>query len=81
VLKAPPVKSTLAERILAESDALLMVRLDPNVCNRALLMLLYGAGWHLPGHGSALRDLAERDGAGQVHDLGTDVHAPEQVGE
>src|SRR3954451_1778694 len=31
VLKAPPVKNTLAERILAESDALLMVRLEPNV--------------------------------------------------
>ena len=31
VPEAPPVKSTPAERILAESDALLMVRLEPNM--------------------------------------------------
>ena len=31
VPEAPPVKNTPAERILAESDALLMVRLEPNM--------------------------------------------------
>src|SRR5215211_8509603 len=44
VLKAPPVKNTLAERILGEADTLLMIRLEPKARNRALLTLLYGAG-------------------------------------
>src|SRR5829696_3479334 len=67
VLKAPPVKNTLAERILAEADTLLMIRMEPNARNRALLTLLYGAGLRIAELcGLRWRDLAERDGAGQV---------------
>ena len=66
-VKAPPVKNTLAERILAEPDTLLMIRLEPNARNRALLTLLYGAGLRISEvTGLRWRDLAERDGAGQV---------------
>src|SRR5215212_81510 len=67
VLKAPPVKNTLAARILGEADTLLMIRLEPNARNRALLTLLYGAGLRISEVcGLRWRDLAERDGAGQV---------------
>src|SRR5215213_8756909 len=67
VLKAPPVKNTLAERILGEADTLLMIRLEPNARNRALLTLLYGAGLRISEvTGLRGRDLASRDGAGQV---------------
>src|SRR4051812_1890478 len=67
VLKAPPIKNTLAERILAEPDTLLMVRLEPNARNRTLLTLLYGGGLRISEIcGLRWRDLAERDGAGQV---------------
>ncbi len=63
--KAPPVKNTLAECILA--NTLLMIRLEPNARNRALLMLLYRAGlWISEVTGLRWRDLVERDGAGQV---------------
>src|SRR3954454_8551405 len=67
VLKAPPVKNTLAERILAETDTLLMIRLEPNARNRTLLTLLYGGGLRISEIcGLRWRDLAERDAAGQV---------------
>src|SRR5215213_5799924 len=67
VIKAPPVKNTLAERILAETDTLLMIRLEPNARNRALLTLLYGGGLRISEIcGLRWRDLAERDVAGQV---------------
>ena len=66
-VKAPPVKNTLAERILAETDTLLMIRLEPNPRNRALLTLLYGGGLRIAELcGLRWRDLTERDGAGQV---------------
>src|SRR5829696_3684094 len=67
VLKAPPVKNTLAERIPGEADTLLMIRIEPHARNRALLTLLYGAGLRISEvTGLRWRDLAERDGAGQV---------------
>ena len=70
VLKAPPVKNTLAERILPEPDALLMIRMEPNARNRALLMLLYGAGLRISEvTGLRWRDLVERDGAGQARSM------------
>src|SRR5215211_7085596 len=66
-VRAPPVKNTLAERILAETDTLLMIRMEPNARNRALLTLLYGAGLRISEvTGLSWRDLAARDGAGQV---------------
>src|SRR5919205_745354 len=66
-LKAPPVKNTLAERILAETDVLRMLALEPDRRNRVLLTLLYGAGLRVSELCALCwRDLAERDGAGQV---------------
>jgi site-specific recombinase XerD len=67
VVKAPPVKNVLAERILAEADALRMVQLEPNDRNRAMLTLLYGAGLRISEVvGLLCRDLAPRDQAGQI---------------
>src|SRR5829696_7779884 len=67
VLKAPPVKNTLAERIPGEADTLLMIRMEPHARNRALLTLLYGAGLRISEVcGLRWRDLAAREGAGQV---------------
>lgn len=66
-VKAPPVKNTLAERIMGEADALLMIRQEPSARNRALLTLLYGAGLRISeACGLCWRDLSERDGAGQA---------------
>ena len=67
VLKAPPVKNTLAERILDEAAVHRMLALEPNARNRALLTLLYGGGLRISEvTGLRWRDLSERDGAGQV---------------
>src|SRR5215210_4323674 len=67
VLKAPPVKNTLAERILDETAVHRMLALEAAPRNRALLTLLYGGGLRISEVcGLRWRDLAERDGAGQV---------------
>src|SRR3954466_10289350 len=67
VLKAPPVKNTLAERILDEAAVHRMLALEPSPRNRALLTLLYGGGLRISEvTGLRWRDLTERDGAGQV---------------
>lgn len=67
VLKAPPVKNTLAERILAEPDVLRLITLEPNARNRALLTLIYGAGLRISEAPQLRwRDLTARDGAGQA---------------
>jgi len=67
-VKAPPVKNTLAERIMSEADAMRMVALEPNARDRAFLTLLYGGGLRLSeACGLRWRDLTERDGgAGQA---------------
>src|SRR5215217_5854434 len=67
VLKAPPVKNTLAERILDETAVHRMLALEAAPRNRALLTLLYGGGLRI-SEVCGLRwcDLALRDGAGQV---------------
>ena len=67
VLKAPPVKNTLAERIMSEADTMRMIALEPDLRNRALLTLAYGAGLRA-SEVTALRwrDLSGRKGAGQV---------------
>ena len=66
-LKAPPVKNTLAERILAEPDAMRMIALEPDGRNRTFLTVLYGAGLRISeGIGLRWRDLTVRDGAGQA---------------
>lgn len=41
VVKAPPVKNTLAERILSEDEVQRMLALEPNARNRVMLRLLY----------------------------------------
>ena len=67
VVKAPPVKNTLAERIMAEADTLRMIALEPKPRNRALLTLLYGGGLRIAeACGLCWRDLAERDKRGQA---------------
>ena len=43
-LQAPPIKGTLAERILDEADVRRMIDGEPDPRNRALLALFYGAG-------------------------------------
>jgi integrase len=44
VVKAPPLKNALAERIMAEPDTLRVIALEPKPRNRALITLLYGGG-------------------------------------
>lgn len=66
-VKAPPVKNTLAERIMSEADALLMLRMEPVLRNRVMLTVLYGGGLRI-SEVCALhwRDLSARDDAGQA---------------
>ena len=68
VVKVPPVKNILAERILPEAGTLRLIALEANPRNRALLTLLYGGGLRIAeACGLRWRDLSERDdGAGQV---------------
>jgi len=67
VVKAPPVKNRLAERIMSEGDTLRLIALEPKPRNRTLLTLLYGAGLRISeACGLCWRDLAERDEAGQA---------------
>jgi integrase/recombinase XerD len=67
VLKTPPVKNTLAERILAETDVIRLIALEPNLRNRSLLTVLYSGGLRIAEVcGLCWRDMALRDDAGQV---------------
>ena len=66
-VKAPPVKNTLAERIMSETDALLMIRQEPALRNRVLLTVLYGGGLRISEVcGLRWRDLAARQETGQA---------------
>ena len=66
-VKVPPIKNTLAERIMAEADTLLMIRQEPVLRNRVLLTVLYGGGLRISEVcGLRWRDLAARDSAGQT---------------
>lgn len=66
-VKVPPIKNTLAERIMAEADALLMIRQEPSLRNRVLLTVLYGGGLRISEVcGLRWRDLASHDEAGQA---------------
>ncbi|GJE56949.1 tyrosine-type recombinase/integrase [Methylobacterium thuringiense] len=63
-VKVPPIKNTLAERIMLESDALVMIRQEPVLRNRVLLTVLYGGGLRISEVcGLRWRDLAEREGS------------------
>lgn len=66
-VKVPPIKSTLAERIMSEADAMLLIRQEPALRNRVLLTVLYGGGLRISEVcGLRWRDLANRDEAGQA---------------
>ena len=66
-VKAPPVKNTLAERILAEPDVHRMIALEPKLRNRIILILLYAGGLRISELcGIRWRDLSARDDAGQI---------------
>ena len=66
-VKVPPIKNTLAERIMSEADALLMIRQEPVLRNRVLLTVLYGGGLRISEVcGLRWRDLMTRDEAGQA---------------
>ena len=66
-VKVPPIKNTLAERIMSEADALLMIRQEPVLRNRVLLTVLYGGGLRISEVcGLRWRDLTIRDEAGQA---------------
>lgn len=66
-VKAPPVKNTLAERIMSETDALLMIRQEPALRNRVLLTVLYGGGLRISEVCDLRwRDLAARQETGQA---------------
>lgn len=66
-LVAPKSKDTLAERILPEATVLLMINLEENPRNKALLKLLYVAGLRVSElTGLTWRSLQQRDDGGQV---------------
>ncbi len=63
----PRVKDALAERILSESEVLLMISLEPNSRNRLMLKLLYVAGLRVSELTSLeWRSLQPREVGGQV---------------
>lgn len=62
---------TLNERLLSEVDVAIMIRLEPNVRNRCLLRLLYGAGLRASEVCNLKwKNLATRGDAGQVTVVG-----------
>lgn len=66
-VKVPPIKNTLAERIMSEVDALLIIRQETALRNRVLLTVLYGGGLRISKVcGLRWRDLTVRDEAGQA---------------
>jgi len=66
-VKLPPVKRTLAERILSESEVQRLIHLEPNPRNRMVLSLLYAAGLRVSELvGLRWRDVQPRENAGQL---------------
>ena len=67
VLKTPPVKNTLAERIMDEGDVIRLIHLEPNARNRSLLAVLYLGGLRISEVCRLCwRDLSVRGDAGQI---------------
>lgn len=70
-VRLPPVKETLAERIIPEADVHRLLALEANLRNHALLRLLYIAGLRISEVcGLRWRDMAARDDAGQITIMG-----------
>jgi integrase/recombinase XerD len=70
-VRLPPVKATLAERILAEAEVLRLIHTEPDRRNATLLRLAYAAGLRISEVvGLCWRDLAARDDAGQLTVMG-----------
>lgn len=66
-LAAPKSKDTLAERILSEATVLLIINLETNLRNKALLKVLYVAGLRVSELTQLTwRSLQSRDDGGQV---------------
>jgi integrase/recombinase XerD len=66
-VKLPPVKNTLAERIMTEADVQRMLALEADARNGAMLRLVYCAGLRISEVcGLSWRDLSARDDAGQA---------------
>ncbi len=66
-VKLPPVKATLAERIMTEADVQRMLALETDTRNAVMLRLVYCAGLRISEVcGLAWRDLTARDDAGQA---------------
>ena len=62
-----PVKETLAERIIAESEVHHLIALEANPRNKVMLTLTYGAGLRISEVvGLTWRDCTARDDAGQI---------------
>jgi site-specific recombinase XerD len=67
VVKTPPIKNTLAARILSAAETHRMLALETDARNQALLTLLYGGGLRISeACGLRWRDLTERGDAGQA---------------
>jgi integrase/recombinase XerD len=71
-LRLPPLRDTLAERIIDESSLLRMIDLESNPRNAAMIALMYGAGLRVSELvGLRWRDVqARNNGQGQVTVLG-----------
>jgi len=71
-LRVPPLRDTLAERIIDESLVLRMIALESNPRNAAIICLLYGGGLRVSELvGLRWKDVVARaDAAGQVTVLG-----------
>jgi len=70
-VRLPPVRNTLAGRIMDEASVLRLVHMETGLRNGAMLRLAYAAGLRVSELcGLCWRDLAPRGGAGQITVLG-----------